>query len=99
MQSKITPLQQLDDKESMEKLEMALARSLYLMSRIATVGACTGRMKNLLGQLQQVMEHPATPSSLLESCGALHEQWQQLYQQRLDEVTTQCSCDKTRQVH
>lgn len=89
-QSRVTQL--VRKTESSPELEISLARSLYLMSRIVTVGSCAGRMKNLLLQLQRVKTHPEVGQELLATVTSLELEWQKIYQERLASHVGQCNC-------
>lgn len=90
-QSKVTQLIRKTEDKPVE-LEASLARSLYLMSRIVTVGPCAGRMKNLLMQLERVKTHPDVGQELQETVIGLEQQWQQIYAERLANHAGQCNC-------
>lgn len=90
-QSKVTQLLPKTENTQVE-LEASLARSLYLMSRIVTVGPCAGRMKNLLLQLQRVKAHPDTGQKLQATVTSLEQEWQQIYEERLANHVGQCNC-------
>lgn len=53
----------------------ALARTLHLLSQAAIDGVCRGRMRNLVGHLARLSEHPAAGDAVRETCGALLTRW------------------------
>ncbi|THF61531.1 hypothetical protein E6C76_20870 [Pseudothauera nasutitermitis] len=53
----------------------ALARTLHLLSQAAMDGVCRGRMRNLVGHLACLAEHPAAGDAVREACGALLTRW------------------------
>lgn len=54
-----------------------IARTIYLLSRAATVGVCRGRLRNVIRQLHQMAEMPTLPLEIRTVCLKLLDDWQQ----------------------
>jgi hypothetical protein len=54
-----------------------LARTLYLLSRAATLGVCRGRMRAVIQHLETLSAATAAPSAVRQMCLQLLQDWQQ----------------------
>ena len=61
--------------------DQQIARTIYLLSRAATVGVCRGRLRNVIRQLHQMTEMPAVPLEIRTVCLKLLDDWHQAQQE------------------
>lgn len=55
--------------------DQILARTMYLLSRSASVGVCKGRLKALIEHLDYVTHNPQLPAPVREMCRQLAAEW------------------------
>ena len=57
--------------------DQQIARTIYLLSRAATVGVCRGRLRNVIRQLHQMTEMPTLPLEIRTVCLKVLDDWHQ----------------------
>jgi hypothetical protein len=58
-------------------MDQQIARTIYLLSRAATVGVCRGRLRNVIRQLHQMTEMPTLPLEIRTVCLKVLDDWHQ----------------------
>jgi len=56
-------------------VDQQVARTIYLLSRAATVGVCRGRLRNVIRQLHLMTELPTLPREIRSTCMKVLDDW------------------------
>jgi len=68
------------------ELDQQIARTIYLLSRAATVGVCRGRMRSVIRQLHQMTDLPTLPKEIRSTCLKVLEDWHQAQMEHFPET-------------
>lgn len=67
-------------------LDQQVARTIYLLSRAATVGVCRGRLRNVIRQLHRMTELPTLPKEIRSTCLKVLEDWHEAQMEHFPET-------------
>ncbi|GAB2180816.1 hypothetical protein DLREEDagrD3_10390 [Denitratisoma sp. agr-D3] len=74
--------------------DQQIARTIYLLSRAATVGVCRGRMRNVIRQLHQMTELPTLPAEIRATCLKVLEDWHEAQMEHFPETAEPASAPR-----